>query len=118
MGISYYAALPDLKPMADANPSLHPIAAISTPPSPGAASATPLDWTGYRVVVSAVVAPLRYQPVVASNVHEDANWKCEGKPQPAAGTAGVEDRTPWECLAVPWFNDPTALDRPVTDAGP
>ena len=118
MGIRYYAALPDLKPMADANPSLHPIAAISTPPSPGAASATPLDWTIYRVDDSAVVAPLRYQPVVASNLHEDANWKCEGKPQPAAGTAGVEDLTPWECLAVPWFNDPTALDRPVTDTGP
>ena len=24
----------------------------------------------------------------------------------------------WECLAVPWFNDPDALDRPLTDDGP
>jgi hypothetical protein len=25
---------------------------------------------------------------------------------------------PWECLSVPWFDDPTALDRPITDDGP
>jgi hypothetical protein len=118
LGIRYYAALPDLKPMADANPALRPVAAISTPPSTGAAAATPLDWTIYRVADSPVVAPLRYQPVVVDDLHEDPNWKCEGKPKPAPGVPGVAELSPWECLAVPWFDDPTALDRPLTDAGP
>jgi len=51
-------------------------------------------------------------------VHTDENWKCEGKPKPPPGTPGVEELSAWECLAVPWFDDPGALDRPITDDGP
>ena len=32
--------------------------------------------------------------------------------------ARAAEFSPWECLAVPWFDDPAALDRPLTDDGP
>src|SRR5262249_40107390 len=44
--------------------------------------------------------------------------KCEGRPRPAAGTPGVTELSAWECLSVPWFDDPAALDRPLTTEGP
>jgi hypothetical protein len=121
LGVRYYAALPDMKAVADANPALRQVATTTTPTTPTpdvAGGATPLDWTIYRVANSSIVSPLRYQPVVAHDLHSDDNWKCEGKPKPAPGTPGIEEFSPWECLAVPWFDDPAALDRPVTDDGP
>jgi len=120
LGVRYYAALPDMKTAADRNPALRQIATSTTPsdPSSQAAAGTTLDWTIYQVAASSIVAPLRYQPVVARDLHRDDNWKCEGNPKPAAGTPGVDQLSAWECLAVPWFNDPTALDRPVNDDGP
>ena len=48
----------------------------------------------------------------------DAVWKCEGQPPPAGDTEPPTEFSPWECTAVPWFDDPAALDRPLTDGGP
>ena len=77
----------------------------------------PTGWTIYEVADSELVVPLAYQPVVVDGMHEDPNWKCEGKPPPPAGTK-ADELGAWECTAVPWFDDPTALDRPLTADGP
>ena len=55
-------------------------------PCPTSTSGPPLGWKIYEVADSPVVAPLRYQPVVARDLHADENWKCEGKPKPRART--------------------------------
>ena len=62
--------------------------------------------------------PLQYEPVVVDGMHVGTGWKCEGVAE--AGRPGGPSRrvSPWECTAVPWFNDPDALDRPLTDDGP
>ena len=113
LGIRYYAAMPDMQQLAASNPSLREVATV-----PDLDVGAPLGWKIYEVADSPVVAPLRFEPVVARDLHADENWKCEGKPEPAPGTPGAAELGAWECLAVPWFNDPAALDRPLTDDGP
>jgi hypothetical protein len=120
LGIRYYAALPDMQGLADANPALRRVA-TSIPknaPQGDVGTAPSLAWAIYEVAAAPIVAALPYEPVVAENLHSAENWQCEGKPRPAAGAPGVEELSPWECLAVPWFDDPQALDRPLTDGGP
>jgi hypothetical protein len=113
LGVRYYAAMPDMQAAADANPSLRAVASV-----PDLAPGPPNGWKIYEVADSDIVEPLRYEPVVARNLHADENWKCEEKPRPPPGTPGVTELSPWECLAVPWFDDPAALDRPLTVDGP
>jgi hypothetical protein len=113
MGVQYFAVTtPAVKAKADANPALTQIATV-----PDLDGKPPTGWTIYRVENSALVAPLAYQPVAVNDMHADPNWKCENAPRPAAGTH-VDEFNAWECNAVPWFNDPNALDRPLTDGGP
>ena len=113
LGVRYYAAMPDMQPAATRNPALREVATV-----PDLAAGPPNGWKIYEVADSDIVEPLRYEPVVARNVHTDLNWKCEGRPKPAPGTPGITELTAWECLSVPWFDDPAALDRPLTTAGP
>jgi hypothetical protein len=113
MGVRYYAAMPDMAAVASRNPALRQVASV-----PDLDVGPPLGWTIYEVADAPVVSALQYQPVVATNLHTDENWKCEGKPKPPPGTPSVEELSAWECLAVPWFDDPAALNRPITDDGP
>ena len=113
LGIRYYAAMPDMQAAAAKNPALREVASV-----PDLDLGAPLGWKIYEVADSAVVAPLRYEPVVARNIRSGENWECEGRLKPAPGTPGTEEFSPWECLSVPWFDDPAALDRPITDDGP
>ncbi|HEY7106219.1 MAG TPA: 6-pyruvoyl-tetrahydropterin synthase-related protein [Acidimicrobiia bacterium] len=113
LGVRYYAATKDMEPAADQNPALRLVATV-----PDVDPGPPEGWKIYEVADSPVVAPLRYEPVVATGLHADPNWKCEGNPKPAAGAPGVDEFSPWECLSVPWFNDPSALDRPLAADGP
>ncbi|HEX5587705.1 MAG TPA: hypothetical protein VFZ17_10375, partial [Acidimicrobiia bacterium] len=114
LGVRYYAATTaEANAKAAANPALHQVATV-----PDLDKVPPSGWTIYEVSGSETVAPLSYEPVVATGLHEAPNWECEGRTEPPAGTVGVTDLGPWECLGVPWFNDPTALDRPLTDDGP
>jgi hypothetical protein len=55
--------------------------------------------------------------VVADDLEARPEWKCQGDASPPVGTTETE-LSAWECAAVPWFADPTALDRPLTDGGP
>lgn len=114
LGMRYYAATSaQAKAAAAANPALREVATVpdldGTPPS---------GWTIYEVADTAGVAALRYEPVVAEDLHEAPNWQCLDREEPAPGTPGVAELSPWECLAVPWFDDPEALDRPLTADGP
>ncbi len=114
MGVRYYAAFTDqAKAAAAKNPALRVVATV-----PDLDNKPPDGWTIYEVADSPTVQALDYQPVVAENLESAPSWQCGGQPKPTLVGTPVDEFSPWECLAVPWFNDPTALDRPLTDGGP
>ncbi len=114
MGVRYYAAFtPEAKAAAAKEPALRVIATV-----PDLDGQPPSGWTIYRVADSPTVAPLAYQPVVATNLAPEPNWKCTGSSKPLPTDPKPAELSAWECLAVPWWNDPDALDRPITDSGP
>ena len=114
MGVRYYAAFStEAKDKANANPNLQVVATV-----PDLDGKPPSGWNIYRVKDSPTVQALPYQPVVATGMQSEPSWKCEGVPK-LADTGGTQaEFSPWECSAVPWFSDPNALDRPITDDGP
>ena len=61
-----------------------------------------------------------YEPVVVDgHARRAVRGSATGEPKPAPAPGPHESEfSPWECSAVPWFNDPDALDRPLTDGGP
>ena len=48
-------------------------------PCPTSTRSAPDGWTIYEVADSDAVAPLEYEPVVVDGLHEEPNWKCEGR---------------------------------------
>jgi hypothetical protein len=114
MGVRYYAAFStEAKDKANANPSLAAVATV-----PDLDGKPPSGWTIYRVADAPTVQALQYEPVVATGMRSAPSWKCEGVPKPVDTGAPEAEFSPWECTAVPWFSDPDALDRPITDDGP
>jgi hypothetical protein len=113
MGVRYYAAFTDAaKAKAAANPSLTPVATV-----PDLDGKPPSGWTIYQVADSPTVQALTYRPVVIDGLHGGQSWACEGQPKPTVATPDMEF-SPWDCASIPWFSDPGALDRPLTDGGP
>ncbi|HLM19491.1 MAG TPA: 6-pyruvoyl-tetrahydropterin synthase-related protein, partial [Acidimicrobiia bacterium] len=114
MGVRYYAAFTsEAKDKANANPDLVEVATV-----PDLDGKPPSGWTIYRVKDAPTVQALQYEPVVATGMRSEPSWKCEGVAKPVA-TGGTEaEFSPWECTAVPWFSDPDAIARPLTDDGP
>jgi len=93
MGVNYYMAQSDeAKAKADASPGLKFITETGSP------NVTPqvARWKIYQVLDSPLVEPLSYEPVVMS------------------GAAKKQ----WLMPAAAWFDDASALDRPLTDGGP
>jgi hypothetical protein len=114
MGVRYYAAFSDAaKAAAAKNPALSVVATV-----PDLDNKPPSGWTFYEVADAPTVQGLAYQPVVVDDLHADPSWTCEGAPKPVGATASDSELSAWECTAVPWFGDPVALDRPLTDGGP
>ncbi len=114
MGVRYYAAFSTVaKDKAALNPNLEQVATV-----PDLDGKPPSGWTIYRVKDAPTVQSLQYEPVVATGMQSEPAWKCEGVPKPADTGGPVAEFSPWECTAVPWFSDPDALDRPLTDDGP
>jgi len=93
MGVNYYMAQSDeAKAKADASPGLKFITETGSP------NVTPqvARWKIYQVLDSPLVEPLKYEPVVME------------------GAAKKQ----WLIPAAAWFDDASALDRPLTDEGP
>jgi hypothetical protein len=111
LGVRYYMAYSaEAKSHANANPNLKLIAKV-----PDQDKAPPLGWNIYAVKGATTVAPLAFEPVVATP-HAGTQSECFGR----APVKGQEDPElgPWECLGVGWWNDPSALDRPIAAGGP
>jgi hypothetical protein len=114
MGVRYYAAFSTVaKDKAAQNPNLEEIRTV-----PDLDGKPPSGWTIYQVKDAPTVQALRYQPVVATGMQSDPSWRCEGLPKPADTGTPEAEFSPWECTAVPWFSDPSALDRPIAADGP
>jgi hypothetical protein len=83
LGVRYYAATtPEANAKAAANPALHQVATV-----PDLDKAPPNGWTIYEVSDAETVAPLSFEPVVATDLHEAPNWECEGRPEPPPDTS-------------------------------
>jgi len=93
MGVNYYMAQSDdAKAKADASPGLRFITETGSPNvAPQVAR-----WKIYEVLDSPLVEPLKYEPVVMQ------------------GAAKKQ----WLQPSAQWFDDASALDRPLTDGGP
>jgi hypothetical protein len=93
MGVNYYMAQSDeAKAKADASPGLKFITETGSPTvAPQVAR-----WKIYQVLDSPLVEPLHYEPVVMQ------------------GAAKKQ----WLDPSAAWFDDASALDRPLTDGGP
>lgn len=86
LGARYYMAFsPETVAQANANPDLSPVATYE-------------KWTVYQVRGSDIVAPLKFQPAVATG--------------PVTGEAG------WLNLGVKWFTDPSAQEVFLAASGP
>ena len=93
LGVRYYMALsPMAKQRAAENPDLRLVAEV-----PDVDGQPPSGWEIYEVADTALVVDLGSQPVVVE---------------------GVKPRDWQDDVAVPWFDDPDDLDRPLTAGGP
>ncbi|MGH9025298.1 MAG: hypothetical protein ACRDWD_04150, partial [Acidimicrobiia bacterium] len=93
LGVRYYLAkTPAAIERADDNPSLRLVAEV-----PDLDGAPPHGWKVYEVIDTELVASLEYEPVVVEDA-KPSDWQDD--------------------VGVPWFDDPAALDRPLTAGGP
>ncbi len=114
MGVRYYAAFTDTaKADAAENPALSLVATV-----PDLDGKPPSGWNIYEVADAPTVQALQYEPVVVDDLHAAPSWECNGQAKPVGATSVDAEYSPWECTAVPWFNDPAALDRPLAAGGP
>jgi hypothetical protein len=115
LGIRYLAVhSAEAKQHADRDPRLQLVAT-----SPDLDGAPPNGWSVYRVAGSELVAPLRYQPVVVDRFGERDQRACRKR----LVSTGLDSKSlslhEWQdCIGVPWFDDPRALDRPLVATGP
>jgi hypothetical protein len=114
LGVNYFAAhSPQAEAAADADPRLKLVAT-----SPDRDGIDPLGWRIYRVAHSELVEPVRYQPVVVDHVPARDEQQCERKVALLLSRPSVQVHDWQDCIAVPWFNDTAALNRPLVADGP
>ena len=112
LGGRYYLAHSDAaKAAADKAPGLRFIDSV---PMPTHNPAGPEDWNIYEVRDSALVAPLRVEPVV---VTPKPGNQAECFHLPAGSDPGPE-LDDWECVAAGWWSDPNNLQQPLAADGP
>ena len=75
----------------------------------------PKGWSIYRVSGSRLVEGLSAEPVV-TEARAGKQSDCFDR-EPVVGVRSPKLGA-WECMSVGWFNDPTALDRPLVVEGP
>jgi len=115
LGVRYLAVHADVsKELADADGRLR---LVTT--SPDLDDAAPTGWSIYRVADAPLVEGLRAQPVVVDRFSAADEAACLRRLE----KIGLDPKHlvvhEWQdCIGVPWFDDPDALDRPLVDDGP
>jgi len=116
LGVRYFVAHSVAsRNAAGADPRLRLVATSPT----GKRGIAPDTWSVYEVQQSPLVTPLTEQPVVADSLSASEQARCR-RGVIAAGVAPNELHLhDWQdCIAVPWFNDASGLDRPIVADGP
>ncbi|HEY8217168.1 MAG TPA: 6-pyruvoyl-tetrahydropterin synthase-related protein [Acidimicrobiia bacterium] len=115
LGIRYLAVhSAQAKAKADADPRLR---LVTT--SPDFDQQPPNGWSVYEVRGTELVAPLRYRPVVIDGFRAHDQRVCRARLVQTGLDAKSLHLHEWQdCIGVPWFDDPRALDRPLVDEGP
>jgi len=111
LGVRYFVAHSVAsRNAAGADPRLRLVATSPT----GKRGIAPDTWSVYEVQQSPLVTPLTEQPVVADSLSASEQARCR-RGVIAAGVAPNELHLhDWQdCIAVPWFNDASGLDRPT-----
>ena len=110
LGGRYYAAhSPAAKAAADREPELRRVASVKD--FDGQA---PEGWTIYELRDAALVAPLKFEPVV---VGSSAGTQASCFHHAKGGDPGPR-LEPWECVAAGWWSQPALLDQPLAADGP
>jgi hypothetical protein len=86
--------------------------------SPDLDHKAPLGWSIYRVAHSDVVQAMKYRPVVVDDHTDAERAACDRTVAELLGHASEASHEWQDCIAVPWFNAPHALDRPLVAEGP
>lgn len=116
LGVQYYAAhSASASHAAAADPRLKLVATSAT----AVGGIAPDTWSIYRVANAPLVEPVAYQPIVVDALSASEQARCRRQVIAAGAEANQFRRHDWQdCIAVPWFNDPAALDRPLVADGP
>jgi hypothetical protein len=87
--------------------------------SPDVDAAAPTGWSVYEVADADLVVPLTNQPVVIDSFDAHDQRVCRDRLTETGLDAKSLHLHEWQdCIGVPWFDDPDALDRPLVDDGP
>ncbi len=116
LGVRYFAAHSTLsREAANADPRLKLVATSPT----GKGGIYPDTWAIYQVANAPTVSPLAYQPVVVDPPSAAEQTTCTNEVVANGVAANEVTLHDWQdCIAVPWFNDPSALNRVLVAAGP
>jgi len=115
LGVRYLAVHSDAsKDLADGDDRLR---LVTT--SPDLDAAAPTGWSVYRVADAPLVEGLRNRPVVVDRFGAADEAACLERLE----EIGLDPKHlvvhEWQdCIGVPWFDDPEALDRPLVADGP
>jgi hypothetical protein len=116
LGVNYFVAHSKAsRHAAGADPRLRLVATSPTTKK----GIAPDTWSVYEVHHAPLVTPLAEQPVVADPLSVAEQARCRRR-LIGDGVAPSEVHLhDWQdCIAVPWFDDPTGLDRPLVARGP
>jgi hypothetical protein len=116
LGVRYFLAHSTVsRRAAGADPRLRLVATSPTTKK----GLAPDRWGVYEVQRSPVVTPLAEQPVVADPLSAGEQARCRRRVVDEGVAPGDVHLHDWQdCVAVPWFDDATRLDRPVVASGP
>ena len=116
LGVQYYVAhSASARHAADTDSRLHLVATSATAPG----GIAPDTWSIYRVANAPAVEPVAYQPIVVDSLSPAEQALCRRQVLAAGVEPNQYRRHDWQdCIGVPWFNDPQALDRPLVADGP
>ncbi len=113
--LQYYVAhSASARHAAGADPRLRLVATSAT----AVGGIAPDTWSIYRVSNAPLVEPVANQPIVVDALSNAEKARCRQAVIAAGAEANQYRRHDWQdCIAVPWFNDPSALDRPLVADG-